>query len=146
MKKLLTLALALFLVSTFTSTAEAKVLPQAAKSAPKAAVKTAPSTTGGIGVSPRLRKDRRALNVYFSNLQNAKVVSYLLTYKTSSQQEGAGGSLNLTGGSTQNAELLLGTCSKNVCRYHTGIKDARLEVSYTSVSGKKYLKKYKIKV
>lgn len=140
---------ALLTVSYFfllTQSVEAKVLPQAQKSVVKApAAKSAKATTG-IGVSPKIRADRRALNVSFSNLQNATAVSYLLTYTTNSQQEGAMGSLNLNGSSSTTNELLFGTCSKNVCRYHTGIKDARLEVNYTTKTGKKYLKKFRVKI
>lgn len=121
---------------------EAKVLPQAKVGVKKALIKSG----SGIGVSPKLRVDRRAVLVNFSNLQNASAVSYLLTYKTNIQDEGAMGALNLTGSSNQTSELLFGTCSKNVCRYHSGIKDAKLEVNYTTKAGKKYLKKYKIKV
>lgn len=132
-----------FFILTFTKNVEAKVLPQAQKTAVKT---TAVKPGSTINVSPRLRTDRRALVVYFSNLQNAKLVSYFLTYKQNGQEEGAMGGLNLTGAGSQSAELLFGTCSKNVCRYHTGITNARLEVSYTSTSGKKYLKKFKIKV
>lgn len=104
------------------------------------------SVTSGIYVTPKLRSDRRALNVYFSNLQNATQVSYSLVYDTSAQQEGAMGAITLDGKTTATQELLFGTCSKNVCRYHTGIKNAKLEVSYTLKTGKKYLKKYRIKV
>lgn len=128
----------------FAENADAKVLPQAVKSPKTTAAKNV--VGAGINVSPRLRSDRRALIVYFSNLQNAKAVSYALTYNTSIQPEGAVGSLNLKGSNTASQELLFGTCSKNVCRYHTGVNNARLEVSYTTVAGKKYLKKYKIKV
>lgn len=124
--------------------AEAKVLPQAQKSTPKSTVAKNAKVTG-IGVSPRLRNDRRALIVNFSNLQNAAAVSYLLTYQTSTQNEGAMGALGLKGSSQDRVELLFGTCSKNVCRYHTGIKDAKLDISYTLKNNKKYLKKYKIK-
>ena len=127
----------------FTQTAEAKVLPQAVKSS---GVVSKNSGGTGINVSPRLRADRKALIVYFSNLQNASAVSYTLTYDTSEQQEGAIGSLTLGKSSSASQELLFGTCSKNVCRYHTGISNVRLEVSYTTKSGKKYLKKYRIKV
>ena len=136
------LLITLFFLLLFTKDVDAKILPQAQKGQ-----KAVTQSTGGtgIGVSPRLRGDRRALIVYFSNLQNASYVSYLLTYKTSTQNEGAGGSLNLSR-SSATQELLFGTCSKNVCRYHTGIKDARLEVSYTLKSGKKYVKRYRIKV
>lgn len=128
----------------FTQNAQAKILPQAAKSGSKQAV----VKSSGIGVSvfPKLRADRKALTVNFANLQNAKAVSYTLTYKTSVQEEGAIGSLNLTGPSSTSVELLFGTCSKNVCRYHTNISNARLEVSYKSQTGKKYVKRFRIKV
>lgn len=143
MKKFSFLLLLLFSLILFTKNVEAKLLPQAQKSGKQAFVK---ASGGGIGVSPVLRAGRKALNVYFSNLQNAKAVSYFLTYKTSVQDEGAGGTLTLGGSSNQTVELLFGTCSKNVCRYHTGIRDARLEVNYTSKSSKKYIKRFRIKV
>ncbi len=128
---------------TTIKTVEAKVLPQAKKSVQKS---TSAAKVSGIGVYPRLRADRRALIVNFTNLQNASAVSYFLTYKTNIQDEGAMGGLTLGSSSNSTNELLFGTCSKNVCRYHTNIKDARLEVSYTLKSGKKYLKKFRIKV
>lgn len=122
---------------------EAKVLPQA-----KTVTKTSmtKSVFTGIYISPKLRADRRALVVYFSNLQNASSVSYLLTYQTRTQQEGAQGALKLTGASTASQELLFGTCSKNVCTYHKGVSNMKLEVSYTTKSGKKSVIRYKIKV
>lgn len=131
--------LALIALFIFAQTAQAKVLPQARKS-------TARTASNGISVYPRLRADRKAVIVNFANLQNAKGVSYMLTYQTSTQQEGAMGGINLTGTPSHSQELLFGTCSKGICRYHTGINNARLEVSYTTTSGKKYLKKFKIKV
>ncbi len=134
--------LAVISLFLFAQTAEAKALPQAAKTVSKTVVKA----TTDINISPRLRTDRRALIVYFSNLQNAKSVSYSLTYETSTQPEGAIGSISTTGSSSISQELLFGTCSKNVCRYHTGIHNTKLEVSYTLKSGKKYIKRYKIKV
>jgi len=142
MKKLLALTiLSLFL---FAQTTQAKVLPQAGKAGSKApSVKSAGTT---IGISPKLGSNKKSLNVNFSNLQNASSVSYSLVYKTATQQEGAGGALNLKGQLSDKVELLFGTCSANVCKYHTGIKDAKLEVTYTTKSGKKYIKRFKIKV
>lgn len=127
-------------------TVEAKVLPQAKTGGKTITTASRNIKTSGIGVSPKMRKDRRALIINFSNLQNASAVSYLLTYKTNGQDEGAMGGLNLNGSTNQASELLFGTCSKNVCRYHTNIKGAKLEVNYTTKAGKKYLRKYKIKV
>lgn len=133
----------LFPLFIFTQTVEGKVLPQAKGAT---VTKAAGGVSASIGVYPKLRGDRRALTINFTNLQNASSVSYSLYYKTDVQDEGAMGGLNLKSSATQTSELLFGTCSKNVCRYHTGIKNARLEVSYTTKAGKKYLKKYKIKV
>lgn len=135
-----------FIVSFFilTPQVEAKTLPQSSKATKATVSKTSNGTA--IGVSVRLRADRRAVIVYFSNLQNAKSVAYMLTYKTSTQDEGAMGGININGKSNTSQEILFGTCSKGVCRYHVGIHDVKLEVSYTSVNGKKYLKKYKIKI
>jgi hypothetical protein len=140
------LFLVLFLLfAVFVPAVEAKVLPQSGKVAPRQSAPKVNGTT--IGVYPKLRADRRALIVNFTNLQNATAVSYSLVYKQGNgQQEGAGGALNLTGQTTDKVELLFGTCSGGVCRYHTGIKDAKLEVSYTSKTGKKYIKKFRVKL
>lgn len=141
MKRCFILLITLLSFFIFTKDAEARLLPQAR------GVQTTITTKSGTGISvfPRLRVDRKALVVNFANLQNATAVSYTLTYKTAVQDEGAIGSLAL-GGSSATQELLFGTCSRNVCRYHTGIKNAKLEVSYTTKSGKKYLKRFKIRV
>lgn len=144
MKKFLVLILLLFTFFIVTEDTQAKVLPQSIKSTVKQTISAQTGTS--IGVSARLRGDRRALIVSFSSLQNASAVSYSLRYKTNGQEEGAMGALNLTGSSTDTTELLFGTCSKNVCRYHTNITEAKLEVTYTNKAGKRYLKRFRIKV
>ena len=139
----LSLVVIFALIISVSSKAEAKLLPQAKGSAKQ----VTSSRTGGSGitVTPRLRSDRRALIVSFSNLQNAKSVTYQLTYLTNGQQEGAGGTISGAGNSTERT-LLFGTCSKDVCRYHSNISNMKLEISYTSTSGKKYLKRYRVKI
>ena len=108
--------LALILFTTiFTGNVEGKTLPQAKKSTKTTVAKITTGKT--IGVSVKLRKDKRAVVVYFSNLQNAKSAAYMLTYKTSTQDEGAMGGININGKSNTSQEILFGTCSKNVCRY-----------------------------
>lgn len=143
MRKISIALFILFSLFVIVENTQAKVLPQVAKSGSKTTVKS--SVGSGINVTPRLRSDKRAVIVYFSNLQNASSVSYTLTYNTSAQQEGAIGSLNLAASRTSQ-ELLFGTCSKNACRYHSGISNMKLEVSYTTKAGKKFIKKYRIKV
>ena len=120
----------------------AKTLPQS-KSSKKTTVKK--SQGAGISVTPKLRLDRQALVVYFSNLQNAQSVSYMLIYKTNGQEEGAGGRVLPSEGNATR-ELLFGTCSKNVCRYHPNITNMSFEVTAQLTSGKKLIKRYKIKI
>ena len=106
---------------------------------------TAKKSAATFSVSPKLRKDRKALVVYFNNLQTTKSVSYMLIYKTNGQEEGAGGSVKP---SERNAtrELLFGTCSKNVCRYHPNLSNMSFEVKAQLKSGKNLIKRYKIKI
>lgn len=138
-----TLCLLTLMVLTSRPTHAVKILPQAKGSGKQ--VTSARPTGSGITVSPRLRGDRKGLLVSFGNLQNAGSVSYQLIYNTSGQQEGAGGSI-ASSGNAASRELLFGTCSKDVCRYHINITNMRFEVTYTATSGKKYLKRYRIKV
>lgn len=135
------LALFVFLFVSIPS-AEAKVLPQAKSQ--KATGKAV--TSSSITVSPRLRADRKALLVSFGNLQNATSVSYTLTYTHDGQEEGAGGSVNPADGNTASRELLFGTCSSGVCRYHSGISNMKFEVTAQLKSGKKIVKRYRIRV
>lgn len=123
--------------------AQAKTLPQAKSGGKATTFRSSP--TSGITVSPRLRGDRKALFVTFGNLQNANSVMYSLAYKTAGQEEGVGGTITPTGGSASR-ELLFGTCSKNVCRYHSNITNARFEVQASLKNGKTSVKKYRIRI
>lgn len=128
------------------SLADAKLLPQAKGSASTAKTKMVNSNKS-TSVFPKLRKDKKALIVSFGNLGFAKSVEYSLIYRTQDHEEGAGGSINMqTESGGANRELLFGTCSKTVCRYHTNISNMRLEVISQLKSGKKTLKRYRIKV
>lgn len=100
----------------------------------------------GYFVSARLRPDRLALNVTFNNVGPVADISYSLSYQTAGNQEGAGGSIQPTGAGSLTRELLFGTCSAGVCRYHTGITNAKLEVTTTFKSGKQAVKRFKIRV
>lgn len=139
---LLTVVASLFVVTTQFS--DAKTLPQSKKAPAQSSIK---KTTGGsVSIYPRLRGDRRALLITFSNIKSANGISYILTYTTNGQQEGAGGSVRPSEGATAYRELLFGTCSKKVCRYHSNISNMKLEVTVELKSGKKSITRYKIKV
>lgn len=141
MKKILVIIVFIFLFSLINNYAYARTLPQA-KTGRVTSLKTLSTS---IGVTPKIRHDRHALIIYFSNLQNTESVSYMLIYKTNGQDEGAGGSVKPSEGSATR-ELLFGTCSKNVCRYHTNISNMTFETTARLKSGKKLIKRYKIKI
>lgn len=121
----------------------AKLLPQAKGTKP--VIKTKSFAGKGISVYPKLRPDKKALNILFGNLQNARSVQYNLIYRTGDHEEGAGGTIAKQNGSTTR-ELLFGTCSSGVCRYHTGISNIRLEILTELSSGKKTIRRYKIRI
>lgn len=136
-----------FLLCTFSlmgsRTVQAKTLPQAQSGQKASTVRV--GSTSGIAVYPKFRSDRQALLVTFANLQNANSVMYSLSYKTNGQEEGVGGTITPTD-TTTSRELLFGTCSKNVCRYHPNITNARFEVQASLKNGKTSIKRYKIRV
>lgn len=125
---------------------DAKTLPQVKKGVGQTTVKKSSTVSRSVGISPRLRKDRKALRVYFSNLKKAKSITYTLIYQTNGKDEGASGTVDVSAGNNTSRELAFGTCSSGVCRYHPNIKNLRLEVTIELTSGKIVVKKYRIKV
>lgn len=142
MKRFFSLLLVIAFSVFITPSVEAKTLPQA-KKAITTVTKKATGTT--VGISARLRRDRKAITVSFSNTQNANSISYILIYQTNGKEEGAGGSVKPTEGYATR-ELLFGTCSSGICRYHPSITNARLEITTELKSGKKTLRRYRIRV
>lgn len=122
----------------------AKTLPRAIKS--QSAKVGKPAVSGTLIVSPKLSRDRKILNVYFANLNKVKSVSYTLTYKTNGKDEGIGGSIQNSGIYSTSRQLVFGTESSGVYRYHSNITGARLEVVAILSSGKKLIKRFTIKV
>lgn len=123
--------------------AMAKRLPKAVVSSKAGKKFAAPS---GVVISAKLRGDRRAINLYMSNLNLAQAVSYTLSYDTNGKGEGIGGSVDPKGIYSTSRELVFGTASSGVYRYHSNITGAKLEVIATLKSGKKIVKRFKIKV
>lgn len=133
----------LLLLSSFTYALAARKLPRVA---PRTATTSKVLPTKGVTVKVRFRADRRAIIASFTNLSVASSVSYTLTYDSNGSTQGAGGSI--TPGTVEpiERELIFGTCSHGVCRYDTGIKNAKLVVITTLKSGKKISKSFKLKI
>lgn len=125
----------LFLVSPVTIFAK--------KTLPKKSIPVTNSTN--ITISPKLRSDRLALIVNFSNLSLAKSVSYNLSYASKGVEQGVVGNINNFTTNTASRELLFGTCSSGVCKYHTNLANMKLVVTTTLKSGAKLSKSYRIK-
>lgn len=104
------------------------------------------STSGRVTTSVRFRSDRRAIVINFAGLSNANSVNYSLTYDSNGLAQGAVGTMMNIAGSSDSRELLFGTCSHGVCRYHTGITNARLVITSKLKSGITTRKSYKLKV
>lgn len=101
----------------------------------------------GVSASVKFRGDRKAIIATFSNLEIASSVSYLLSYTAGKgTKEGAGGTIGDLSAGSVTRELLFATCSAGVCRYHTGIKNAKFTVTTTLKNGKKVVKNFKLKV
>ncbi len=120
-----------------------KTVPQA-----RAATSTGKvvSASKGVTTSVKFRSDRRAVVATFSNLSVASNVTYSLSYDSKGMTQGAGGSLKGDAGDTTTRELLFGTCSSGVCRYDSGITNAKLVITTTLKTGKKVVRTYKLKV
>ncbi len=141
MKKII-LLLVIGGVFFFTGDVEAKLLPRFTninKSVRQRVV------SSGLVVSPKLRSDRRAIVLTLSNLQKVKNVTYTLMYQTDGVDQGVGGTLDSSSGSSVTRELLFGTCS-DVCRYHSNITNMKLEIVSELPNGRQTLKRYRIKV
>ena len=103
-------------------------------------------TSGRVTTSVRFRGDRRAIIINFAGLNNATSVSYSLTYNSNGIPQGAIGTITKISGFSDSRELLFGTCSHGVCRYHTGITDARLVITSKLKSGLTTRKSYKLNI
>ncbi len=99
----------------------------------------------GVLVAVRLRPDRRALILILSNLPVARSVSYTLTYQGNGTDQGVAGTIDSSAGATVTRELLFGTCSSGVCRYHQHIQNMRLEIESDLLNGKKTIRRFRIK-
>jgi hypothetical protein len=102
------------------------------------------TTSGKFATSAKLRSDRKAIYLFLSNLLSASSVSYELTYFSNDIPQGVIGSIRPKK-NNETRELLFGTCSKSVCRYHTNIADMKLKVTSKLSSGKTSIKTYIIR-
>jgi hypothetical protein len=104
------------------------------------------STAGRVGSSVKFNGGRNGVIISFSGLSNAKSVTYTLSYNTNGIAQGAMGTISNITTSTDTRELLFGTCSGGVCRYHQNITNAKLVITSKLNSGYTTRKTYKIRI
>jgi hypothetical protein len=102
-------------------------------------------STRGVRASIRFRPDRQGLLINFSGFNNISSVTYSLTYNANGIPQGVSGTVTAQTSGEQR-ELLFGTCSAGVCRYHTHITNARLVIDSKLFSGTIIRKPYRIRV
>lgn len=129
MKKILIIMALILLLTAFIGHAEA------AKKKP----------LSGVGIVTQKIKGGKGLNVTFSNLQTVRSVSYILSYEANGQAQGVVGSISPGKKKSIKRQLLYGTCSAGVCRYHKNIKKTVLEVTSTLKNGRQTTRTYKIR-
>jgi hypothetical protein len=136
----------LFLISILlrVNNVEAKLLPRFQNISGTVAKKT--YVISGLIVSARLRADRRALNVYFSNINKVTSLIYTLMYQTNGIDEGVSGTMDSSKGNSATRELEFATASNGVYRYHTNLTNMKLEVTSTLPTGKQTIKRFRIRV
>ncbi|MCX6725946.1 MAG: hypothetical protein NT052_01350 [Candidatus Shapirobacteria bacterium] len=104
------------------------------------------TVSGRVTSSVRFKSGRNGIIISLSGLSNAESVSYELTYNTNGITQGAMGTISNITNSTDSRELLFGTCSGGVCRYHTNITNAKLIITSKLKSGTTTRKSYRLKV
>lgn len=137
-KKLAVICITLF-VFLLPNVTDGKVLPRYRGVAPQ-------TRSSGVVISPRLRSDRQAILLYVGNVASTSSVVYTLTYETNGKQEGAYGSIDSSAGNAVTRELLFGTCSNGVCRYHQNLANMKLEVTAEYLNGKRVTRRYRVRI
>jgi hypothetical protein len=98
-----------------------------------------------INVLPYFNRIDNKVVVYFSNLEDAKKISYELTYSHNGQKEGVLGDFTVNGQKLIKKEIFLGTCSTGgTCIMHKNVRNIKLEITVTYNNGKSLSKHYKV--
>lgn len=96
-------------------------------------------------VSLTSRPDGRELTLEIENIKNIKTIEYELVYLTEGVQRGVIGSIDLKEGEGSiTRKLLLGTCSRGVCRYDKNVTGGTLTITFRGPKTYKFIKDFKL--
>jgi hypothetical protein len=87
-----------------------------------------------VALIPRV--DGKEFTMEISRIKNAETIEYELVYESQGLSRGAIGSIELSSGETEvSRELLLGTCSRDVCKYDEGVEQGTLTLRFRGAEG-----------
>lgn len=81
------------------------------------------------------RTDGREFTLEISRIKNTKTIEYELVYLTQGLSRGVIGTIDLKGETTISRKLLLGTCSRGVCKYDEDVTEGTLTLRFRSPEG-----------
>lgn len=88
------------------------------------------------------REDGREFKMRIEGVKDTKLVDYELIYFSNEISRGVTGSIDLGGGTMIEKDLLLGSCSKNVCKYDENVTEGSLSLRFQNSEGK--VRKYEL--
>jgi hypothetical protein len=82
------------------------------------------------------RADGKEFTMEISRIKDAKTIEYELVYESQGLSRGVIGSVELSSGETEvSRKLLLGSCSKDVCKYDEGVEEGTLTLRFRGDEG-----------
>jgi len=88
------------------------------------------------------REDGREFKMRIEGVKDTKLIDYELVYFSNEISRGVTGSIDLGGATMIEKDLLLGSCSKNVCKYDENVTEGTLSLRFQNSEGK--VRKYEL--
>lgn len=121
-------------VGGFLITRSKKALPPSTiKPAEETLLETPLEERPYVSLTPR--SDGREFTLDISRIKNTQTIEYELVYLSQGLSRGVIGSLDLKGETSISRKLLLGTCSRDVCKYDEGVTEGTLTLRFRGADG-----------
>lgn len=117
---------------------------------PTPTVESVPVTTleeaNPYGAEITSRTDKKAVFLKITSFpEGLKTIEYELNYEANEGPRGVLGTINYKGEQNLKREILLGTCSKNVCRYDEGVTKVTLTIVFKAGKTEKFQGQFDLK-
>lgn len=91
------------------------------------------------------RTDGKEFTMEISRIKNAKSIEYEMVYLSQGLSRGVIGSIETNGETEVSRKLLLGTCSKDVCKYDEGVEEGTLTLRFRGTDGvRKFISDFRL--